>query len=85
MNDRITHILAAITLAMPIILGVAHALKSIADRLYAYALTTPEKTDDHVVGRIVLVATWIDRVAMAVADVASLGVGKRYRNGKGES
>lgn len=82
--EQIVNLLAAVTLAMPVILAVAHGLVTVAERLYAYALTTPGKDDDRALARILGAARWLDQVARALAHLASLGVLRRPRiDGRG--
>ena len=74
MTERLEHFLALVTVAMPIVLGVAHVLRAVSHQLLEYAVSTPGDGDDKVVRRIVAVADWIDAVAKAIAHAASMGV-----------
>lgn len=73
MTQRIEHWLAAVTLAMPFVLGFAHSLRAIAAKLHARSLTTKSDADDKVTQRILIAATWLDTLATAVAHAASMG------------
>jgi len=70
-------VLSYVTIAMPIVLVVAHGAKSVAVMLHNHALATPDPRDERVTARILAVADWLDTVATAVAHVASLGVLRR--------
>ncbi len=75
--EQIEQALAAVTVAMTVVLTIAHALVVVAERLYAYALTTPGKDDDRALARILGAARWLDQVARAIAHLASMGVLRR--------
>lgn len=76
MHD-LDHILAAVTIAMPIVLGLAHALKSIARKLVEHAMTTPSTTDDKYAARLLTIADWLDAIVSAISDAATLGLTRR--------
>ncbi len=77
MTPEIERALALVTLAMPVVIVAAHALLSVANKLHEHALTTPSTGDDDVTARILAVAKWLDVVAVAVAQVASMGLFSR--------
>lgn len=69
MTDQITEILAAVTIAMPIVLVVLHGARAITTRLRAYALTTPETWDDVATARVLRVLDGLDAIVDAVSAV----------------
>lgn len=69
MTDQITEILAAVTIAMPIVLVVLHGARAITTRLRAYALTTPETWDDVATARVLRVLDGLDAIVDAVSTV----------------
>lgn len=69
MTDQITEILAAVTIAMPIVLVVLHGARAITNRLRAYALTTPETWDDVATARVLRVLDGLDAIVDAVSSV----------------
>lgn len=69
MTDQITEILAAVTIAMPIVLVVLHGARAITTRLRAYALATPETWDDVATARVLRVLDGLDAIVDAVSTV----------------
>ncbi len=69
MNEQIERILAYVTIAMPIVLVALHGARAITTRLRTYALTTPEKWDDHATARVLRVLDGLDAIVDAVSTV----------------
>jgi hypothetical protein len=82
MTEVVEHALAIVTLTVPSLLVLAHALLSIARRLHAYAESTPSTADDKVTGAILAAALWLDVIAKAIAHAASMGVLARKDGGR---
>lgn len=73
MTQTVEHYLALVTLAMPFVLGAAHAFRAFAEKLFEHAVTTSDKRDDAIMLRIIGIADWIETIARAVAHCASMG------------